>query len=230
MIMKKQLHTMAATAIFALASLGNAAGVSPFTETFSTDAADWKTGASLEPTWFATGCPSGSAYISTVFNFEAASGGFGNTSVLFRGQESFDSSGGAFVGDWLTSNITLFSMVVRHNAPEAIDFNVRFAPAANTPGAISNNVSVEPGQWTEIAIAIDPSAFQSFSGPPSNFGVTFSDLANIQVSINRPSSLDDDTTNYDFDFASPSIIPEPSSVLLLAMATGALGLLRRRRV
>lgn len=205
----------------------------PFVEDFATGPNDWVLDAGGTPAWSAGGGPAGAGFITTDFNFSTA-GGFGSTSIIFRGQENFGddgASGGAFIGDWLAAGVTAFSYSVRHNAPQPIDFNVRFTTSANTPGIISNNIEVPAGEWTDIVIPIETSSFQSFSGPQSNFGVAFSDLSRMQISINRPDALDGDNTLYSFDLSSPQIIPEPAAALplgLLAALFAFIGLRRRR--
>src|SRR5687767_4199334 len=72
----------------------------PFTENFSSDAANWyDSGATAPVDWLAAGGPDGSSHVSTTFNFVDQTPGlpFPNNAVnLFRAQDEFDSSGGAF--------------------------------------------------------------------------------------------------------------------------------------
>src|SRR5689334_12276662 len=87
----------------------------PYTENFTTDAANWRDGAgATSATWVASGGPDGSSHITTT-----ASAFFlddGDPVVLFRGQDGFDSSGDAFVGNWISSGINQFSFWVKHDA------------------------------------------------------------------------------------------------------------------
>src|SRR5262249_8388056 len=88
----------------------------PYTENFTTDAASRRDGAgTASANWVASGGPDGSSYITT-----SASAFFlddGDPVVLFRGQDGFNSSTDAFVGNWISSGINQFSMWVRHDAP-----------------------------------------------------------------------------------------------------------------
>lgn len=200
-----------------------------FTEDFSAGSAEWRDGGSNALQWEENVGPGGEGAVVNPFNFSTATG-FGSTSVAFRAQENFGSegsSGGNFAGDWLAAGVSAFSFSVFHEAPQAINFNVRFTRSINTPGIISNNFSVPQNQWTEIFIPISPESFQSFSGPPSNFDVAFGDLSRIQISIERPEALQTDDTDYAFRLTNVSVIPEPSAGVLF-VATG-LGLVLRRR-
>ena len=98
----------------------------PYTEQFTTDAANWRDGAgAASANWVSTGGPDGSSYIAST-----ASAFFledDDPVVVFRGQDAYNSSADAFVGNWITSGINQFSVWVRHDAPVSLDFFVRFA-------------------------------------------------------------------------------------------------------
>src|SRR5262249_44276027 len=79
-----------------------AAPTVPFTEDFTTDTANWKNNGNADLTFFANGGPGNSSYVSTSFAFASA---FGDQIALFRGQSGFNSSGGAFNGNWLTEGV-----------------------------------------------------------------------------------------------------------------------------
>jgi hypothetical protein len=201
-----------------------------FVENFSTGAADWRDGSSEALDWQSSGGPSGESAVVNRFNFSTATG-FGSTSIVFRAQENFGdmgSSQGNFIGDWLGAGVTSISFSVFHDAPQSIDFNVRFTRSVNTPGIISNNFSVPQDEWTEHFIQITPLSIQSISRPPSNFEVAFSDLSRIQISIERPEALATNNTDYNFRLTRVSLIPEPSSGLL-SVAASLIFLTRRRR-
>src|ERR1700754_389623 len=72
----------------------------PFTENFTTDASNWRDGAgAAAATWVASGGPDGSSYITST-----ASAFFledDDPVVVFRGQDGFNSSADAFVGNWI---------------------------------------------------------------------------------------------------------------------------------
>src|SRR5262249_17479005 len=127
----------------------------PFTENFTSDAANWRDGNSASPTWVASGGPDGSSYISST-----ASAFFledNDPLVVFRGQDSFNSSADAFVGNWITTGVNQFSFWVKHNAPVSLDFFVRFATAGNFPGtAADKGELIAPNTWTKISYEISP--------------------------------------------------------------------------
>jgi hypothetical protein len=121
------------------------------TEDFTSGAANWKNFASLDLTHVAGGGPNGSGYVTTGFAFTGAPTG---SSVLFRGHDAFNSSGDAFVGNWLAAGINRLSADVRHDAPEPVHFFVRLATPANFPGMlIELPVAVPPTRgrrWLSI--------------------------------------------------------------------------------
>jgi MYXO-CTERM domain-containing protein len=204
----------------------------PYTENFTSDAANWRDGAGAAfANWVASGGPDGSSYITTT-----ASAYFlddGDPVVLFRGQDGFNSSADAFVGDWISSGINQFSMWVRHDAPVSLDFFVRFATAGNFPGtAADHEVLITPNTWTKISYEIDPSHINEYllpEGPPSFYTSTFSNLGNIQVGYSVPAGFG--TVNQSFNFSLDQLsinTPEPASAFL-AMGLAAIAFMRRRR-
>ncbi|CAN0453586.1 unnamed protein product, partial [Ectocarpus fasciculatus] len=93
---------IAASALVLTAS--SALAVSTFTETFDTDDSDWLNGISAAPSYQATGGVGNTGFISySPAAFNSGAGGFSDPlQILFRGNDSDDASGDAFVGDWLT--------------------------------------------------------------------------------------------------------------------------------
>lgn len=209
--------------VFALIALtGDAvfAVTLPFEEEFAMDAADWKNSSSADLTYVATGGSDGGGFVSTTFAF-ASTGS--NTPVLFRGQDGFDSSGDAFVGDWITENVTTLRAFVRHNAPQSLNFFSRFASPLSFPGAVAVDFSpVPPGVWTQIELQTTSSSPQFVSFEGSDFATVFSDIGNVQIGASRPDSLETDVTIYTFDLDQVTIVPEPSSWFLGLIAVAAI--------
>lgn len=205
------------------------ASLVPFTEGFDSNVSSWRdsTG-NAELTWFNTGGPGGSGdgYASGMFNFTGSAAG--DTPVILRGQDGFDSSDDAFVGDWITGGVTEFSFDFRHDAPVPVNVFTRFASSFNFPGAVAVDfVPVLPNTWTEVTIAIEASnpQFISFSG--QSFEAVFSSIGNLQIGIDVPVALAGFDADFTFDLDNVSIVPTPGAAVLLAGAP--LAVRRRRR-
>lgn len=203
--------------------------VSDFTETFATDAANWRNGALNPVAYSSSGGPGDSAFISSSLTL-AGSEAADTSVIMFRAQDGFDSSGDAFVGNWLASNVDEFSIFVRHNATSPLNFFARFAASGNFPGAVAVDFTpVFANTWTQITfdVSADSSQFVSFEG--TNHAAVFSSVGNIQVGF-TPGALAGSTPTITVDGASAGIItvPEPTSLALLG-GMGALALFRRQR-
>jgi hypothetical protein len=217
---------------FAIVTSARAATV-PFTETFATDNANWSIGSSTvyaAATWNATGGPSGGTYISRL---GSGTGGPFSGPTIFRGQDNFNASGGAFVGDWITDGVGVFSVDFFHDHSSALNVSVRFASPLNDPGASSVNFLVNPSTWTTITVPIvdSTSSFQSYGSLGSvpnatSFNTIFSDIGNIQLSLPTGTDLPGVT----FGIANPTIapVPEPRTWAFMGAAAVA-GLMIRRR-
>jgi hypothetical protein len=198
--------------------------VVPFTEQFSSSGANWSSSPVFTPLNYpSSGGPDGSAFGSQNFSF-ANQAAF-NQPILFRGQSNFNSSGNAFVGDWISAGVTTVSFDVRHNAAAPIDYFVRFAPAfgAGVVGLFS--APVQPGVWTTLSFSVNSSNPQIiFEG--TTFA-TFSSIARTQVGILVPQSLAGNQSSFSFDIDNFSVVPAPSAFALLV--SGACLATRRRR-
>lgn len=225
-------RVLIATAV--CSSLGLAAPawglIVPFTETFASPAANWSSGLAFTPlTYPAAGGPDGSGYASRSLSF--ANLASGEQPLIFRGQSNFNSSGNAFVGNWITGGggggggVTEFSFSVRHDAPEPVGFFARFAPAAG-PGIVALQFpAAQPGIWTTYTVAINPSAPFIYEG--TTFAGVFSNLARVQVGILVSDTLAGQTPDFTFDIDNVSIVPAPGAAGLIGLL--ALAGLRRRR-
>ena len=177
----------------------------------------------------------GGGYISTTRSFADIEAG---STISFRAHDEFflpdkaGSSDGAFIGNWAADQVSLLSDSVRHNSPAPVSFSARFASPFNFPGAIAVvfGPPVMPNTWTDIAFAIDPNnpAIVSYEG--QNFDAVFSNIGHIQVLTGVPEGFENNPAPFTFDLDNPGItvIPEPSSSLML-IGGSALLFLRRRR-
>jgi hypothetical protein len=198
----------------------------PFTEEFAANSSDWRESGGVNPlAWNAAGGPDGGSYAAATFNFLSSAPN--STPAVVRAHDSYNSSGDAFVGNWITDDVDQFSVSVRHNSPMPLTFFTRFAGSANFPGvAAVNFVPVAPNTWTSLTFPIVPGNPQFvFEGPGATFNTVFSSVGNVQVGVMVPASLAGVNQPYTFDVDKASITPEPASLLLVAPAL----LLFRRR-
>lgn len=209
------------TALSVASACATAQLVTPFTETFDTDAQGWLSGSFAPLTHDASG------FVSTTADISAA-GPFGLT--LFRGHDDFDASGDAFVGDYLSSGITTISFDIRHDYSEALDFALRVAHPANSPGfAIEASSAVAAGEWTTLTFELDPNnPLYTPEGPPGFgfFAGVMSQVGNLQVSLTPPAGLPTGTF-VTFDLDNVSITPAPGSIASISILM--LAAARRRR-
>jgi len=224
--MQRLSKTLAAGAIASIASAASATIV-PFTEQFTDDASNWRDFTGLNDLdWIASGGPDGSSHASGPFNF--ADSLEGDTPVILRAQDEFNSSDNAFVGDWIADNVTELSFSVRHDAPVPLSFFTRISGPANFPGAIAVAFApVLPGAWTDISIAIDESNPQFISFEGTDFVSVFSNVGHLQIGVEVPASLAGQDAPFNFDIDNVTIVPAPSPIAGLALAS--LLAARRRR-
>jgi hypothetical protein len=204
----------------------------PFNESFSNSDSNWKDNASLALTHVATGGAAGDGYVSTEFSFEGLTAG----PAIFRGQNNFDSSGDAFLGNWTAAGVGVVRAYTRHDAPVPIDYFVRIATSGNFPAVnVELPYSVPAGpDWTLLEFDT------SFSNPlvtveaipgqeVASYNAVFGGVGNIQFGVSLPESLTTDPSFYTFDLDEVSIgVPEPSNVLI-ALGCLVCGLVSRVR-
>ena len=205
--------------------------VNPFTETFSSSAANWSSAAALPPLTFpASGGPDGSAFGSTPFSFTAGSSG--NPIAIFRAQDTFNSSGSAFVGDWFAAGISTMSFSVRHNAPFPLQFFGRFLAVGQVTGAAYSFPSslVAPNTWTTLSVPINNFADPNWTpeGPPSILTSTFTNLGKIQIGVWGDANTAAQNGPFTFDIDNASVTPTPGAPALIGLA-GLFATRRRRR-
>ncbi len=196
--------------------------VPPFTEDFNSNSSAWRDPAGTqELSWVNTGGPDGGAFSSTIFNFVNTAANA--TPVLFRGQDQFNSSGDAFVGDWVTSGVDGFNVFVHHDAPTSLNYFARFAGPANFPGAASVfMIPVAPNTWTQLNLPL-PDAGMIFEGP-FTYSQVFSNIGNVQIGVSAQGVAGLDQSIH-FGLDKISIVPEPATLMLLG--GGAVMVLRR---
>jgi hypothetical protein len=200
----------------------------PFTEEFSATSNGWVNFSSGAMVHSATGGPEGAGdgFISATRNFVSSVSNDATTYV--RGHDSLNASGDAFVGNWIAESVTQFSYWVRHDAGIPLTFGTRLASPLNSPGANAIASEVPSGVWTRIEFEISAASpqFTSFEG--SNFNTVFSSIGNIQLTV-RPGDLKGVNQLVTFDVDKVSVVPEPSSAVLLGTVGLVCALLATKR-
>jgi hypothetical protein len=239
-IRSKELHLMVnpsralvSVGIGLAVLIGSSGGATvPFTEDFTSGAANWgdNSGANLL-SHTTTGGPDGGAYATTSKSVENLGG---QSAVLFRAQDEFNSSGHALEGNWIAQNVGQFSAYVRHNAPQPLSYFARFSGPGNFPGGTAVKFApVLPNTWTQLTFDIraDNPEFVTFEG--SSFNTVFSNVGHVQLGVSVPASLNANTTAFAFDIDKASItpaIPEPTTLFSTFLAAMALISWRRTRI
>ena len=232
--MNRTSYLRKALACVALVVAGNSvqAATPPFTEDFPTDSANWGDSSGLNPlTYVPTGGPDGGSYASTGSAFSDPNSA-GDSVVLFRGQDEFGSSGGAFIGNWITDGVRKVTAQVRHNAFGPVNYFVRGSGPGNFPGAVAVQFApVFPNVWTEVSFLLNPGSPQFVSFEGMDWNAVFSNVGHLQFGVNVPASLAGNPTPFTFDIDKISIAtPEPSTLCLAAVSLiGLCGVSRRRR-
>lgn len=175
----------------------------PFTEDFSVNASGWLNATSGPLTWNATGGPDGGSYVSSTLGSLS-----GNGTIQFRANDSANASGDAFVGNWITSGVSVISADVFHDAPQAITFFFRFAGAGAMVGFAP---AVAPNTWTTISVVISPGTLTPAGG---SFATTMAAISNLQIGVSVPVELESVPFTYGVDEV--TIVPEPATAGLLA--------------
>ncbi len=197
----------------------------PFTEDFTSGVSNWRDAAGLDAlSWLAAGGRDGGSYVSTSYLVPQPPPALG--AILFRAQDEFGSSGGAFEGNWIADGVSEFSFFIRHDAPLPLGVFARFAGPANFPGAAGVAFTpVLPNSWTQIVIPISPSSPNIFlEGVP--YDQVFSNIGHVQIGISPTAELAGLTITVDLDKV--SIVPGPGALAIVA-AAAAVATPRRSR-
>jgi hypothetical protein len=225
--MKTRFTHVTLFTLLVFAPLAHAASP-PFIETFDTGDANWARSNGVPGlTHVSTGGLDGGGYVSDILDL--STNAEGDSRVTFRAQDEFNSSGNAFVGNWLSDGVRELSAIVRHDAPEPLTFFARVASPFNFPGTSAVKfIPVSPNTWTELNFEISPTnpEFVTFEG--SSFAAVFSNVGHVQIGFDVPASLAGTNTPVQVDLDQVAIaVPEPSSIIAL-LITGC-GLLAFRR-
>lgn len=184
----------------------------PFIEDFGSDEAKWRTALNAAPAYASNGGPSGASdpFISSTHTF---TGTTTTAATIFRGQDTFDSSGDAFVGNWVAGGVRKFGFYIRHNASIDLTVGARFAQPANFPAvATTSAVKVAPNTWTlvEFAISVDNASLTYEAG---DFASNFATIGNVQILAARETLPSGSVVTFDLDKV--AITPEPGTAALL---------------
>jgi len=201
-------HTIFLSVVLAVLATRASFGVVEYTETFSTNSANWRISDTITPmTWVSGGGPSGpsDAYVSAT-NISFVGAVTGQLRTVARGHDAYNSSADAFVGNWRTSGVAQFSVSLRHNVGVPVKVGVRFASSMNFPGAVAESpVLVESGEWVTLVvpIATNNEGFVSFEG--SSFTNVFANIGNVQVLLYVPDGFAGEAGPFTLDVDNPGV-------------------------
>ncbi len=197
-----------------------------FHESFALDAANWR-GATSAMTlgWTSLGGPSDASYVTSTYNLAATQAG-GVPSTLIRASASAGSSALAYAGNWATEGVTGVSFWFRHDLSEAITLSLRVASPQNYPGASAfDGVSIAANTWTLVEFDLRATGGEWVSFEGTTYGVSLSNVGNMQIGFAVPSALAGQDITGHFDMTGFSVVPTPGALALLALG----GLISRRR-
>ncbi len=199
----------------------------PFTEDFSTDAANWVDGASNPITWNASGGPGDSSFVSSTVNFVSLPDA--GAAIAFRGKDSLDASGDAFVGDWISDGVDNIQYWVKHDAGFPLPFFVRLAPNAGFPGSNIIMFNTVPSDvWTLLNFSVD-AMNPALILEGGTFDSNFANIGRFQIGPNVPTGMGGLDQVITVSLDQVSIVPEPTTLALIVSGLAVVGLRRRKR-
>lgn len=191
-----------------------------YTEDFTANDAGWRgPGTSQLLVYNATGGVDGGAYLDIAPGSDPVAGQLpGNGVILFRANAS--ASGGAFVGNWHTSGVSRVQAYLRHDYNDLpINFFVRIPGPPGTAGVFfADQPLTASNDWTLVNFAITPDNFTIAGGPGSTFANVLSNPSNFQIGAQITAAPPNGGTVVAFDLDRVSLVPEPSSVVLVVGA------------
>jgi hypothetical protein len=217
-----QLHTFCDTA---------RALTFPFTESFTSDAADWRgLLASQNVQHHASGGVDNGGFISIIPSNDPAASSFAGTfgALVFRANSINPvASSGAFSGNWIDAGVSRVHAYIRHNFTEAdVEFYVRAVDHPNNSPAVAFFAAAPVAasdKWTLVNFEISP---DNDTPAPGTYFTVLPDVGHMQIGARILGSTS--TTSIHFEIDQVSIVPEPS-VVLMALGTMPYFLPWRRR-
>lgn len=218
------MFRLAIPAIAALfTSMSAPAAINGFTESFTVGSANWRNAGQTALGWSAAGGPQNQAYVTGLLNLAPLSSG-GFPATVIRAAESYGSSNGGYVGNWITSGVTNVQFWFRHDLPQPITVTGRFATPNNSPGAsVASGSPIAANSWTLVNFSILENSIISTGG--GTYQGIFSNIGNIQIGFQLPASLAGQNITGSFDMTGFTLTPAPGALALLAAG----GLARSRR-
>lgn len=182
--------------------------VTNFTEGFEASAENWRTTDGVTAlTWIDTGGPDGvgDAFVRAEdLNLDSVA--MGGTVIFARGHASYGSSGGAFVGNWLSNEVVVLSFDLRHTLDMPVSVGVRITSPRNYPASFAATpIAVPPNEWVTVVIPIHPDNPGFISHEGGSFEATFASVGNLQLAFMVPEELTDAAGPYSVDIDNVSI-------------------------
>lgn len=208
----------------------------PFTENFDSNRAAWEgygdnieLGHSLTEGVNDSGYVFHSTDVNALPNSDQLMGSQGL--LLFRANAADNASGGAFTGNWLAAGVTNVTAYVQHDYEHApIDFFLRITGGNPGAGAVLFDLGVNPivdtgDNWTRLSFEISEANSMATSG---DFNSVLPNVANFTIGAILAQDLSNAGIPISFKLDQVSLVPEPSSILLVLGACVGLLLHRRR--